>query len=58
MEVVSEPSVLAGTAASHLQDDLSSKRSFACHCTKIYSPYDLLCLDEQCTLNKSTPGTV
>ena len=58
MEVVSEPSVLAETAAAHLQDDLSSRRSFASHITLIYSPCDLLCLDEKCILNKSTSGIV
>ena len=58
MEVVSEPSVLAGTAAAHLQDDLSFIRSFVRHLNKIYSSRDLLCLDEKCTLNKSTSGTV
>ena len=58
VEVVSEPSVLVGTAAAHLQDDLSSRRSFARHRTLIYSPCDLLCLDEKCTLNKSTSGIV
>ena len=58
VEVVSEPSVLEGTAAAHLQDDLSSRRSFARHRTQIYSPRDLLCLDEKCTPNKSTSRTV
>ena len=58
MEVVSDPSVLAGTAAAHLQDDLSSRRIFASHLNQIYLPYDLLCLDEKCTLNKSTSGVI
>ena len=58
MEVAIEPSVLAETAVAHLQDDLSSRRSFASHHTIIYSPCDLLCLDEKCTLNKSTSGIV
>ena len=48
----------AETAAAHLQDDLSSRRSFVSHRTIIYSPCDLLCLDEKCTLNKSTSGIV
>ena len=56
MEVVSEPSVFAETAAAHLQDGLSSRRSFTSHRTLTYSPCDLLCLDEKCTLNKSTSG--
>ena len=54
MEVVSKPSVLAETEAAHLQDYLSSKRIFSRHHTNIYSPRDLLCLDEKCTPNKST----
>ena len=58
LEVVSEPSVLAGTAATHLQYDLSYGRSFACHHNQIYSPRDLLFLDEKYTLNKSTLGKV
>ena len=58
MEVVNEPSVLAETAAAHLQDNLLSRKSFASHRTLIYSPCDLLCLDEKCTLNKSTSGIV
>ena len=58
MEVVSAPSVLEETALEHLQDNLSSRRRFASHRTIIYSPYDLLCLDEKCTLNKSTSGIV
>ena len=58
MEVVSETSILAVTAAAHLQDDLSSRRSFARHRTQIYSPRDLLCLDEKCNPNKSTSRTV
>ena len=58
MEVVSEPSVLEETAAAHLQDYLSSRRIFASHCTLIYSPCDLLCLDENFTMNKSTLGIV
>ena len=58
LEVVSDPSVLAGTAAAHLQDDLSSRRSFERHHTQIYSPRDLLCLDYKCTLNMSTSETV
>ena len=57
MELVSEPSFLAGTEASHPQYDLSYRRSFARHCTQIYSPRDLLCLEEKCTPNKSTPRT-
>ena len=57
VEVVSDPSVLAGTAEAHLQDDLSSRRSFARHITQIYSPLDLLCLDKTCTPNKSTSRT-
>ena len=58
VEVVIEPSVLAETSAAHLQYDLSSRRSFEIHRTRIYSPCELLCLDEKCTLNKSTPGIV
>ena len=58
MEVVSEPSVLAETAGAHHQDNLSSIRSFASNCTLIYSPCIILCLDEKCTLNKSTSGIV
>ena len=58
MEVVIEPLVLAETAAAHLQDDLSSRRSFASHRTQIYLPCDLLCLDEKCTMNNSTSGIV
>ena len=58
MEVVSEPSVLVGTAAAHLQDDLSCRRSFARHRTQIYTPRDLLCLDENCIPNKITSSTV
>ena len=58
VEVVIKPSVLAGTAAVHLQDDLSSIRRFSRHRTEIYSPRDLLSLDEKCTLNNSTPGKV
>ena len=54
MEILSEPSVLAETAAAHLQDELSSRRNFASHRTIIYSPRDFLCLDESFTLNKST----
>ena len=57
VEVVSEPSVLAVTAAVHIQDDLSFRRSFAHHHTKIHSPRDLLRLDEKCTPNKSTSST-
>ena len=56
VEVVSEPSVLAGTAAAHFQDYLSSRRSFARHCTQIYSPSELFCLDEKFTSNKSYQG--
>ena len=52
MEVANEPSVLSETAEAHLKDDLSSIRSFASNCTLIYSPCDLVCLDEKCTLNK------
>ena len=58
MELVSEPSFLAETAAEKLQDDLSSRRSFASPRTLIYSPYDHLCVDAKCTMNKSTPGIV
>ena len=58
VEVVSEPSVLVGTEAAHLQYDLSSRRSFARYQTQIYSPLDLLRLDGQCNLNKTTSGTV
>ena len=58
MEVVSEPSVLAEIEAAHLQDDLSHRRGFASNNTIIHSPCDLLCLDEKCTLNKSTSGIV
>ena len=54
MEVVSETSILAVTAAAHLQDDLSSESIFACHRTQINSPRDLLCLDGKCNSNKST----
>ena len=56
VEVVSEPSVLAGTAAAHLQNYLSSRRIFARHCTQIYPPCDFLCLYENFNLNKSTSG--
>ena len=55
---MSDLSVLLGTAAAHLQDYLSSRRSFACHRTQIYSPRDLLFLDENCTPNKSTSRKV
>ena len=55
--VVSDLSVLLGTAAAHLQDYLSSRRSFARHLTQIYLPHDLLCLDEKCTPNKITSKT-
>ena len=58
MEIVSDPSVLAETAAAQLQDDLSSRRSFARNHTIIYSPCELLYLDEKCTLNKITSGIV
>ena len=58
MEVVSETSVLAETAAAHLQDALSSRRMFASHFTLIYSPCDLLFLDEEFTMNKRTRGIV
>ena len=58
MEVVSKSSVLAENAAAHIQDNLSFRRSFSSHCTIIYSPYDLICLDEKGTLNKSTSGIV
>ena len=58
VELVSDPSVLPGTAAANLQDYLSYRRSFERHHTQIYSPRDLLCLDEKCTLNKSTSVTV
>ena len=53
MKVVSYTSVLSETVAAHLQYDLSSRRSFASHHTLIYSPYDLLFLDEKCNRNKS-----
>ena len=56
MEVVSEPSILEETAGSHLQDYLSSSRSLASHFTLTYSRYDLLCLDEKCTMNKNKLG--
>ena len=56
MEVVSDPSILTETVAAYLQDYLSSRRSFASHRTLIYSPSNLLCLDEKFTLNKSTSG--
>ena len=52
LEVVSEPSVLAGTSAAHFQDYLSSRRSFARHRTQMYSPRELFCLDEKSTPNK------
>ena len=58
MEVVSDRSVLAGTAEAHPQDDLSSRKSVARHRTKIYSPHDFLCLEEKCNPNKSTSRTV
>ena len=58
MEVVSEPSILAEAAEAQLQDDLSSRRIFANYRTQIYSPCDLLCLDDNFTLNKSTSGIV
>ena len=58
MEVVSEPYILAETEAAHPQDDLSSRRIFASHRTLIYSPCDLLCLDEKFTLKKSSSGIV
>ena len=58
MEVFSEPSVLAETAAAHLKDSLSSKMSFASNQIIVYSPCDLLCLDEKCNLNKRTSGIV
>ena len=58
VEVVSGKSLLSGTAAAHLQYNLSSRRIFARHRTKIYSPRDLLYLDEKCTPNKSTSRTV
>ena len=54
MEVVIEPSFLAETVAAHIKDDLSSRRIFAIHLNTIYSPCDLLYLDEKCTLNKIT----
>ena len=54
VEVVSESSVLAGTAAAHLQDYLSYRRSFAHHFTQIYSPHDLLCF---CDPNTSVSKT-
>ena len=58
LEVVIEPSFLLGTEVAHLQDYLSSSRSFSCHLTQIYLPRDLLCLDEKCTFNNSTSKTV
>ena len=58
MEVLSEPSILTETAASHLTDDSSSRRSFAINRTLIYLLCNLFCLDEKCTLNKSTSGIV
>ena len=58
MEVVSDTSVLEETAAAQLQDNLSYRKSFASNRNIIYSPYDLLCLDENCNLNKSTSGIV
>ena len=58
MEALGEPSVLEETIAAHLQDDLSYRKSCAIHRNIIYSPCDLLCLDEKCTLNKSTSGIV
>ena len=58
MEVLSEPSVLEETVAAHIQDDLSSIRGFAIHQDLIYSPFDLLYLDEKCTFNKITSGIV
>ena len=45
VEVVSEPSVLSVTSAAHLQDDLSSRTSFAVNHTQMYSPCDLLCFE-------------
>ena len=58
MEVVSDPSVLARTAAAQLQDDLSFRRICARHRTQIYSPCDLICFDKQCTPNNSTSRKV
>ena len=58
MGAVSETSVLEVTATAHFQDNLLSRRIFACHCTQIYSPRDLLCLDEKFTPNKITPRKV
>ena len=58
MGVVVEPSVLAGTEAAHLQCYLSSISSFSRHRTNIYSPRDLLFLDEKFIPNKSTSSTV
>ena len=54
VELVSEPSVLVGIAAANLQDYLLYSRSFAHNHTQIYSPHNLLCLDEKCAPNKST----
>ena len=58
MEVVSDTSVLVETVLANYQYDLSSRRSFAIHRTLIYSPGNLLCLDEKSTMNKSTSGIV
>ena len=56
VEVVSEPSVLVGTEAAHLQYDLSSRRSFARYQTQIYSPLDLLRLDDSVILIRPHQG--
>ena len=58
MEVVCEPSVLEGTEAAHIQDYLLSRRYSPRHRTQIYSPRDLLCLDENFIPNKSKSRTV
>ena len=56
MEVVSEPLVLAGTAAAHLQDDLSSRMIYAHHRNQIYSPRDLICLEKSSLLIRAYQG--
>ena len=58
MKLVSEALILAETAASHLKDDLSSRKIFASHLTLIYSLCDNISLDKKFTLNKSKSGIV
>ena len=54
VDVVSDPSVLSGTAAAYLQIYVPYIKSFARHCTQIYLSRDLIWMDEKCTPNKST----